>query len=145
METRIGGTHAHAGWRGAAAGVPGAAVAALARAFGARPADLVAAVGPSIGPCCYEVGDEVREAMRGGALDGLDVEAWFTTGVRGRPFLDLWRATADQLEAAGVPRGRIHVSRLCTVTHSEAFYSYRSDGAGTGRMAAIVRMLKSEG
>ena len=130
---------AHAGWRGTAAGVAGAAVAALERAFGARRADLVAAVGPSIGPCCYEVGEEVREAFRRAGFDTAQVGRWFAQGPRGRPHLDLWRATAEQLEAAGVPPTAIHLSRLCTATHRQAFWSYRVEGPGTGRLAGAIR------
>ena len=59
---------AHAGWRGLAAGVPRVAVDALVREFGSRPADLIAAAGPSIGACCYEVGEDVRRAFRGSGL-----------------------------------------------------------------------------
>lgn len=132
---------AHVGWRGAAAGVPGAAVVALADAFGSRSADLVAAIGPSIGPCCYEVGEEVRAAFREAARGGRPGDAWFLPGARGRPYLDLWRATADQLLAAGLDARRIHTSRLCTADHRRFFHSYRADGPGTGRMAAAIRML----
>jgi YfiH family protein len=131
---------AHAGWRGTAAGVAGAAVAALARAFGARAGDLVAAAGPSIGPCCYEVGEEVREAFRQAGFDEARIGRWFADGPRGRPHLDLWRATADQLEAAGVAPPAIHLSRLCTATFRKTFWSYRADGPGTGRLAGVIRM-----
>jgi len=131
---------AHAGWRGTMAGVAAAAVAALAREFGARPADLVAAAGPSIGPCCYEVGEEVREAFRQAGFGEARVGRWFAEGPRGRPYLDLWRATADQLEAAGVPPPAIHLSASCTATHRQTFWSYRADGPGTGRLAGAIRM-----
>ncbi len=130
---------AHAGWRGTAAGVPGAAVAALTGVFGARPSDLVAAAGPSIGPCCYEVGEEVRDAFRRAGVDEARVGRWFAVGPRGRPHLDLWRAVAEQLEAAGVPLPAIHLSRLCTATHRRVFWSYRADGPGTGRLAGVIR------
>lgn len=74
---------AHAGWRGTAAGVAGAAVQALDEAFGCRAADLVAGVGPSIGPCCYEVGSDVVEAFSD--------RTWVVLQEPGRrPHLDLW-------------------------------------------------------
>jgi len=114
-----------------------ATVDALSRAFGSVPADLVAAVGPSIGPCCYEVGAEVRERF------GAHAGAWFTAGPRGRPHLDLWRATSDQLLAAGLPPEHVHLSRLCTATWPAVFYSYRREGSGTGRMAGVIRVRAS--
>lgn len=131
---------AHAGWRGMAAGVAGAAVAALGRTFGSRPGDLVAAAGPSIGPCCYEVGEEVRDAFRRAGLQEARVDRWFAIGPRGRPHLDLWRSVADQLEAAGVEPPAIHLSRLCTATHRQVLWSYRADGPGTGRLAGVIKV-----
>lgn len=129
----------HAGWRGAAAGVPGATVQVLTREFGARATDLVAAVGPSIGPCCYEVGDEVLEAFRRTGFGAARVGRWFAEGPRGRPHLDLWRATVDQLREAGMPAARIHLSDLCTATHQPTFWSYRATGPRTGRQVGVIR------
>ena len=128
----------HAGWRGTAAGAAPAAVAALAGEFGADPEDLVVAQGPSIGPCCYVVGEEVIEAFRAAGF-ARKIEAWFARDVAGRIRLDLWRANRDQLMASGVPPERIHQSGLCTASHPEWFASYRRDGPGTGRIAAVIR------
>jgi hypothetical protein len=112
-------------------------VAALRSAFGADPADLVAAVGPSIGPCCYQVREALVDAFRRAGHAPGDLERWFTAdgGLR----LDLWRANRDQLEAAGLHRDRVHVAGLCTATHGELFHSYRRDGPSTGRLAAAIR------
>lgn len=130
---------AHAGWRGMAAGVPRVAVEALAREFGSRPADLVAAQGPSIGPCCCEVGEEAREAFdRAGVLPAAR-SRWFVDSLRGRPHLDLWQAARDQLAEAGVPDSSIHACGLCTVTHRDVFFSYRGDGPATGRMVGVIK------
>src|SRR5262249_24703651 len=68
---------AHAGWRGLAARVPDVVVRALAREFGSRPADLIAAIGPSIGACCYEVGVDVCQAFRANGFADPDIEPWF--------------------------------------------------------------------
>lgn len=131
---------AHAGWRGMAAGVARVAVEALSRAFGSRPADLVAAIGPSIGPCCYEVGHNVREAFRRAGHDAAAIDRWFSLdGTRGRPHLNLWKATRDQLVGAGVPADRVHACGLCTASHRDVFFSYRGDGPGTGRMVGVIR------
>jgi len=131
---------AHAGWRGLAAGVPAVAVAAMTREFGSRPADLVAAIGPSISASRYEVGQDVRAAFDacGAAHDRLG--AWFPSQTRpGHWLFDGSRAAADQLRGAGLLDGRVHHAGLCTAEHPDLFCSYRRDGRGAGRMAAAIR------
>jgi YfiH family protein len=129
---------AHAGWRGTAADVAGTAIRSLSRHFALDPRSLAAAIGPSIGPCCYEVGDELLDAFARHGWSDEDLGRWF--GRReGRLYLDVWQANADQLVRAGVPRPRVHVSRLCTACHLDRFYSYRREGAGTGRLAGFIR------
>ena len=128
---------AHAGWRGTAAGVAPAAVAALRTAFGADPAELVAAIGPSIGPCCYAVGEELIEAFRQAGHGASDLARWFSRDAALR--LNLWKANRDQLEAAGLRPDQIHGAGLCTATHGDLFHSYRRDGKAAGRLAAAIR------
>ena len=123
----------HAGWKGTAAGAALAAVDALEEAYGSRRHDLIAAIGPSIGPCCYEVGPEL--AVHFSAYP--DAQRWFSGD--SRPRLDLWKATRDQLARAGVPEAAIHVCGLCTFDHTALFHSYRRDGAGAGRLVAAIR------
>lgn len=129
---------AHAGWRGTAQGVAGAAVSALAREFGSRPEDLITAIGPCLGPCCGEVGEEVPQAFLDHGHSAGDVERWFRRPPGGRPHVDLWRATRDQLEAAGVLPANIYSADLCTKTHAATFHSYRADGANAGRMVGLI-------
>ncbi len=147
----------HAGWRGTAAGAARSAVGALCAQFGAAPGDLVAAIGPSIGPCCYRVGEDVRAAFDATGEWGGSLDAWFSPspafaprcGVPGTDpsasgggpalFLDTWKANADQLQAAGVPSSQIHVSRLCTSCYRETFHSYRVDGDRAGRMIGVIK------
>jgi len=109
---------------------------AAARALGDG-AGQVAAIGPSIGPCCYEVGAELRDRFRdsGWTRAGDD---WFEHRA-GRWYLDLWRANFDQLLKAGVLPESIHLSRLCTSCHPDWFPSYRRDGPGAGRLAGLIR------
>jgi polyphenol oxidase len=126
----------HAGWRGTAAGVASAAVRAI-RALGVAPAELVAAIGPSIGPCCYQVDEVVRDRFR---ADWPQAEAWLSPDDDGRWKLDLWRANRDQLEAEGVPAGAISVAESCTADHLDDWHSYRKEGPGAGRMVAAIQL-----
>jgi YfiH family protein len=122
---------AHAGWRGTAALVVRHALEALA-ARGSRPEELLVALGPGIGPCCYEVGDELRAAFGPGA------EAFFLPGRNGRPHLDVRAANVRQLLDAGVrPDAIFHVPD-CTRCRSDLYHSYRRDGKGAGRMISFV-------
>ena len=122
---------AHAGWRGTAAGVAGHAVTALV-AHGSRPQDLLAALGPGIGPCCYQVGDELREAF------GPEGARFFRPGRGTKPHLDVRAANRAALERAGIPRERIHSVDECTSCRGDLYYSYRRDGANAGRMISFV-------
>ena len=131
---------AHAGWRGLAAGVPGAAVAALAREFNANPADLVAAAGPCISSAAYEVGADVAQRFMAGGFSSEQLARWFSDGDReGHWQFDGWQAARDQLEAAGVQPKHIHLAGLCSASYPALLCSYRRDGKGAGRMAAAIR------
>jgi hypothetical protein len=121
----------HAGWRGTASRVVARAVEALI-AGGSRPADLVAALGPGIGPCCYEVGEELRAAFGPGA------DAFFRPGPGGRSHLDVRAANVRQLDDAGVRPGGVYHVEDCTSCREDLYYSYRRDGPGTGRMISFV-------
>jgi YfiH family protein len=123
----------HAGWKGTAAGAAIVAVDSLASRYGSRAGDLIAAIGPSIGACCYEVGAD----LAGHFASHAGASTWFTT--HGKPHLDLWRATRDQLARAGVPAEQIHACGLCTFDHPALFHSYRRDGGRAGRLVAAIR------
>jgi YfiH family protein len=142
-DTRLGVVAAaHAGWRGAAQGAAAAAVHALREHFGSQAGDLIAAIGPCLRACCGEVGPEVVSAFLNAGHARVDIDHWFRPGRADRSYLDLARANADQLAASGVPRDRIYDAGLCTKTHSRLFHSYRADGRGAGRMAAVIRRKK---
>lgn len=114
----------HAGWRGIVAGVIGEAV----RAMGVHPSELSAAVGPHVRPCCYPVDDALRAALA--AAHGPSVLAGDA--------VDLGAACRSALEQAGVAPSRIRVEAACTSCESDRFFSYRRDGAATGRQAAVA-------
>jgi YfiH family protein len=119
---------AHAGWRGLAAGVLEATVAAL----DTEPGQLLAWLGPAIGPLCFEVGDDVRGAFierHAGAREA------FAVGRDGRWLADLYRLARIRLNAVGVDA--IFGGGFCTYTEKERFFSYRRDGV-TGRMASLI-------
>jgi len=133
---------AHAGWRGTAAGAAAAAVRAMGEAFGSRPADLIAAIGPCLGRCCGEVGPDVLAAFRAGGAEDASMDAWFTPGQGDRSWLDLERANRDQLASAGIDPARIFASGLCTKTHRDRLHSYRGDGAQAGRLLGAIRVAQ---
>lgn len=126
----------HAGWRGTVASAAGAAVASLVAA-GGRAADLVAAIGPSIGPCCYEIDAPVIEQFD--AAHPKTWREWVTPTRPGKWMLDLWRANEAQLAMAGVDPARIDNLRQCTSCREDLFFSYRR-GRGQGRLVAVAAL-----
>jgi YfiH family protein len=122
---------AHAGWRGTAIGVVRAAVGALLSG-GSMAEDLVAALGPSIGRCCYEVGGDVVAAFEPWG------RAFFEPGPRGRPHLDLRAANARVLVEHGLAPERIHHVPDCTFCQGDRYHSFRREGRGGGRMVNFV-------
>jgi hypothetical protein len=125
---------AHAGWRGTVEAAAQAALRALL-AGGGRPADVLAAIGPSIGPCCYQVDGPVVERLE--PAFPTAARAWLTPAGPGKWMLDLWRANEDQLVAAGLDASRIDNPRLCTACRPDLFFSHRR-GRGEGRLAAVA-------
>ncbi len=126
----------HAGWRGLAQGIARRAVEAMQEAFDTRPEELIAGLGPAIGPCCYTVGDNVAGAL------GYGLPHWRRVMKReGETWrLDLPAANAQQLAASGVLR--VEQAGLCTASHPEEFFSHRQSGGHTGRFA-VVAVLES--
>ena len=122
----------HAGWRGLAAGVVEAGVAAMA-GLGADPARCVGLVGPAVGGCCYEVGPEVRDAV------GARLPAALATTRDGRPALDPAAGAAQALRRAGV--GQLRVAGECTFDLEERFFSHRRDHGRSGRQAGLIALV----
>ena len=124
----------HASRRGTLGRVAERAVGAMQRLLGCEPSNMLAAIAPSIGPCCYEVGDEVLEQAR----EALPDAGRFFARRNGRLHLDLWSAIAEQLAAAGVRPDRIELSGICTRCHADEFFSHRASGGRTGRFALVL-------
>ncbi len=161
VDTRTGVVAAaHAGWRGLAQRAPIVTVETLEGEFGSRASKLLAAIGPAIGPCCYEVGGEVRDRFADAGFSAWDLARWFSSDAVFLPdnpslaprqsadkgprwFLDLWTAARDQLRAAGVREDRIFSADLCTASHPDVFCSFRRDGPRAGRTAAVVRARRA--
>ena len=121
----------HAGWRGTAARITEKTVARLACKFNIDPKDLTAVVGPHIGVCCYEVGEEVVDAI--GEPGGFERRADWP-----KPHLNLAAANRQQLLKAGVPAEHIEISLLCTRCRQDLFFSYRREGTRTGRLLSVI-------
>ncbi len=121
----------HAGWRGTDGGIVGNAVAALRREFGAEPAAMRAYMGPSIGPCCYEIGDEIA-----GRLSKKDEE--FLTERDGGRYLDLRAWNASKLVSAGLSPMNIYAADACTKCNTGLFFSYRGDKECMGSNITII-------
>jgi YfiH family protein len=137
---------AHAGWRGTVANIVGATLAVMASAFGTRAEDAHVLLGPAIGRCCYDVGDDVACAWReiagadaGEALE-LDSQSPVTGGpLRHRFFLTA--ANALLLDRAGVRAANVETSAICTKCDGQHWFSHRGQGAHTGRFGAIIAIV----
>jgi len=132
---------AHAGWRGTARGIAAKMVGTFEERFSSRRKDLWIAVGPAIGPCCYQVDAPVRDAF----ADRGDAEAFLRPCPEdGRWMLDLELANRLQLLDAGIPEGNILACSLCTACRQELFFSHRGGRGRTGRLLNFL-MLRDGG
>ncbi len=125
---------AHAGWRGTVAQVLTNTVNAMREAFETEPRELMACIGPSIGPCCYEVGADVQEKVRHAFPEAYAL----LLNKNGSTHLNLWEANAAQLRALGVEQ--IEIAGVCTADHTDDFYSWRREHALTGRFSALIAL-----
>ena len=125
----------HAGWRGTLGSIVEKTIAVMQSRFGCHVRSIRAAIGPSIGVCCYEVNGTVLAPLKRGFPFWADV----VENVKGtKAHLDLRGFNRRQLEGAGISPDRIETVNLCTACHPDLFYSYRRDGARTGRMMSGI-------
>lgn len=125
---------AHAGWQGTVKRIAAATVETMGKAFGTRPSELRVVVGPSAGPCCYNVWPHVAAAARA-AFPGRDDVVVERDGER---FFDLWAANLHTLADAGVPGANVEVAGVCTIDQHQRFFSHRASKGQTGRFAAVI-------
>ncbi len=121
----------HAGWRGSVKGIAEKAVRIMCGRFGSRAEDIRVAIGPSIGPCCFEFGQEAAEIFGG---------KYCTAGLNGKQMVDIWSYNRDRLTEVGVLADNIDISGICTACNCDKFYSYRRHKEGTGRLGAIIML-----
>lgn len=119
----------HAGWKGTALNITGKVIDYMKINMGTDPKNIAAAIGPSIGPCCFQVGLEVAEKFN------------FVFENKNRFFVDLWKENVKQIIDSGVPEEKISSSMICTSCNSEKVFSYRKDSGNTGRMGTFVEIL----
>jgi len=129
---------AHAGWAGTVSRISSRTVEVMRERFDCDPATIVAAIGPSIGPAGYEVGNDVIERARAGY--GERASEILESAPGGKAFFNLWAANRIDLEAAGVSGERIEVSGIASDEHLDDFYSHRHEGGRTGRFIAVATL-----
>ncbi len=131
----------HAGWRGTVAGIAAVTVGTFVSEYGSNPSDLLVGIGPSIGPCCYEVGPDVwLEAQK---IEGLPLDLCILPNKENDPQkrrVDLWQINREILKANGVSEQNIIASGLCTCCHPESFFSHRASNGKRGAMAALMQL-----
>ena len=133
---RVVGT-SHSGWKGTVARIGAVTVERMCRDYGCRREDIIAAVGPSIGPCCFEVDEPVYEAFH-------TMEEWDDACARVRPGqkfdIDLWEINRRILLGAGIREEHLDVTDLCTKCHPDVFWSHRVTGKERGSLAGLIAM-----
>jgi hypothetical protein len=126
---------AHAGWRGTLQGAALSVLHALQAAYGSQPDEVQVAIGPSIGPDCYQVGEEVVEAAQ---ARFADPDGIIRRAAAGAAYFDLWEANRRQLVQAGVRR--IEIAGICTACNTREFFSHRAEKGRTGRFGVVMAL-----
>ncbi len=127
---------AHAGWRGTVQGMAQEMVVAMQEAYGSKPQDIVAVIGPSISQVHFQVGEEVVSAIQ--ERYGTDEALIVRDANDGTAYVDLWEANKRDLQMVGVEQ--IEIMGLCTYAHTEQFYSHRAEKGRTGRFGVVITL-----
>ena len=134
---------AHAGWRGTAAGIAAQAVEAMVHGYGCNPDHILAAIGPGIGPCCFETHSDVPDAFQ--AALGQDSAPFIRpSATEGKFQVDLKGVNRRWLERSGLSPHHIAVSSACTACQLDEFWSHRIQGGQRGSMAAMIQLSTGE-
>lgn len=131
---------AHAGWRGTAAGIAARAVQAMTQTYGSHPEHILAAIGPGIGPCCFETHADVPDSLRA-ALGEQAAPYIRARSAPGKFSVDLKEINAHWLRQAGVSQSHIALCSACTACHLDLFWSHRVQGGKRGSMAAVIQLV----
>lgn len=131
----------HAGWRGTFAGIGFYALERLGKEYGARPEEMLVAIGPAAAACCYEVGSEVIDGFK---ERFADADSLFTPTREGHARIDLFKANRDQLISAGVDPARIYTAPLCTMCRTDLFFSYRREKKARGKVGRLMSVIGRE-
>lgn len=127
----------HAGWRGTVKKIACKTVKKMEEVYDSNEEDIIACIGPSIGPCCFEVGEQVLEEFKKSFSFYKEL---INENDGGKVKINLWKANAMQLIEIGLKESNICLSELCTVCNNDTFYSYRGDNGETGRLGAIIQL-----
>lgn len=131
----------HSGWRGTVGRMGQRTLEAMYQAFGTKPEDVTAAIGPSICQACYEVSEDVAEAFRKAFRGPGQADALLIDKGKGKYQLDLWRANRIVLEEAGVLADKIQVTDVCTCCNPDYLFSHRASQGKRGNLGAFLGLL----
>ncbi|WP_027621644.1 peptidoglycan editing factor PgeF [Acetivibrio clariflavus] len=126
----------HSGWRGTLKNISREAVVKMEKEFGCNPGDIEAAIGPSIGQCCFEVGEEVYEEF----VNTFDWCQAFCKKVGDKWYIDLQSVIRRVLKSEGLQENKILISGICTKCNNDVFFSHRGDNGKTGTLTAIMQL-----
>jgi len=127
----------HSGWRGTVKNIAAETIRVMKEAYGTDPQDIYAAIGPSIGCCCFEVGQEVHDEFINAFSWSRD---YCKKDVKGKYFIDLQGIIKKSMIDEGIPEDRICISGVCTKCNNHIFFSHRGDKGRTGSLAAIMQI-----
>lgn len=128
----------HGGWRGTVSRIASKALTKMEEEFGSNPEDCLAAIGPSIGKCCFEVDGQVAEKFN---KEFTNIDSFVFSKGCNKYLIDLWKANRIDLEEKGLLRRNIIYSQVCTMCNKDILFSHRGDNGITGRMAAIIQLI----
>ena len=129
---------AHAGWKGTMKKIGQKTIKKMAENYNSKPENCLVGIGPSIGPCCFEVGEDVVEQVNNYFINPSQ---YYISKENGKYMVDLWKLNKNQLLEMGIQEKNITMSHLCTKCNNEVFFSHRGDRGNTGSLAAILQLI----